>query len=144
MRMTLEKSSTSGSTIGWPLMPSSSSSWNQFAGSLSSSESVSPSASEYEGLWLLGKRFRVGPRGIDEFFGRRNLHERPQSGFHLFSGKFFALGWKTLLASAFFGLLMSELVLCVGLLLDPGSFLERHPAGTARAGELRTLCNIRQ
>ena len=71
----------------------------------------------------------LGPE-VSVMFGNGNSHKRPQPGLHLFSGKLLALGWETLLTSAFFGLLMSELILRMGLLLDPGSFLEGHSGGT--------------
>ena len=77
-------------------------------------------------------------------FGNRNSHKRPKPGLHLFPGKVLAFGWETLFTSSFFGLLMSELVLRMGLLFDPGSFLEGHSTRTVRASEFKTLDYIQQ
>ena len=77
-------------------------------------------------------------------FGNGNSHKRPQPGLHHFPGKVLAFGWESLFASAFFGLLMSELVLRMGLLFDPGSFFEGHSTGTIRTSDFSTLCYIRQ
>jgi len=77
-------------------------------------------------------------------FVKGNSHKRPQPGIHLFPGKLLAFGWETLFTSAFFGLLMSELVLRMGLLFDPTSFLEGHSTRTIRASEFRALYYTKQ
>lgn len=73
-----------------------------------------------------------------------NSQKCPHPGLHLFLRKLLALKWETLSTSAFLGLLVPELILCMGLLLDPSGFLKGHPIGTVRAGELRSLHDTKQ